>query len=229
MTTTNGTVDVSLAARSFFTTLGLNLDPPKSIFFNDRLGVLFVRATSQDLDTIEKAIQVLNMTPPQVHIKARFIEVEQDDSSALGFDWYLGQVNMGNVVGQGGTSPSLNNGNPTYNGLPSSSGMFPGQTTASQIGGLATDQAIGNLVSANSGIPTVATITGILTDPNFRVAIHALEQRSGFESLAEPEVTTTSGRQTQMRATSILTIITSFSFQQGTAGTTTTTTGTTTP
>jgi Flp pilus assembly secretin CpaC len=75
----------------------------------------------------------------------------------------------------------------------------------------------------------VATITGILTDPNFRIVIHALEQRSGFENLAEPEVTTTSGRQTQMRATDIVTIITSFSFQQSTAGTTTTTTGTTTP
>ena len=71
--------------------------------------------------------------------------------------------------------------------------------------------------------PTVATITGILTDPNFRVVIHALEQRTGTENLAEPEVTTISGRQTQMRATDILTIITSFSFQQGTGGTTTTT------
>ncbi|MGA2281914.1 MAG: hypothetical protein ABSG80_16610, partial [Verrucomicrobiota bacterium] len=62
VTTTNATANVSLAAKTFFTTLGLNLDPPKSVFFNDRLGVLFVRATSQDLDTIEKAIQVLNMT-----------------------------------------------------------------------------------------------------------------------------------------------------------------------
>jgi general secretion pathway protein D len=193
------------------------------------LGVLFVHATSQDLDTIEKAIQVLNMMPPQVHIKARFIEVEQSDNTALGFDWYLGQVNMGNVVGQGGTSPSLANGNPTYNGLPSSSGYFPGQTAANQILGSSADQAIGNLVNANSSIPTVATITGILTDPNFRIVIHALEQRAGTENLNEPEVTTISGRQTQMRATDLITIISSFSFQQGTGGTTTTTTGTTTP
>jgi hypothetical protein len=42
-------------------------------------------------------------------------------------------------------------------------------------------------------------------------------------------VTTISGRQTQMRATQILTIITSFNFQQGGGGTTTTTTGTATP
>jgi Flp pilus assembly secretin CpaC len=65
--------------------------------------------------------------------------------------------------------------------------------------------------------PTLTTITGILTDPNFRVAISALEQRTGTETLAEPEVVTTSGRQTQMRATELETIITGFTFQQGSA------------
>jgi general secretion pathway protein D len=154
----------------------------------------------------------------------------QNDNKELGFDWYLGQFNMGGgVVGNGGTSPSLANGNPTYNGLPTSTGYFPGQTTANQILGSASDQAIGNLTTANSGIPTVATITGILTDPNFRVVIHALEERTGTEMLAEPEVTTLSGRQTQMRATQIQTIITSFSFQGNTPSTTSTGTGTGTP
>ena len=92
-------------------------------------------------------------------------------------------------------------------------GFFPGQTVANQIAGSANDQLLtGGL---RNGAPTVATITGILTEPNFRIVIHALEQRSGFENLAEPEVTTTSGRQTQMRATDIKTIITELSFQQG--------------
>jgi Flp pilus assembly secretin CpaC len=67
----------------------------------------------------------------------------------------------------------------------------------------------------NTG-PAIGTITGILTDPNFRVVLHMIEQRGGFETLAEPEVVTTSGRQTQMRATQIITIITGFNFQQGT-------------
>jgi Flp pilus assembly secretin CpaC len=95
---------------------------------------------------------------------------------------------------------------------------------------LSTDGQIGNLANANSSIPTIATVTGILTDPNFRVVLHALESRNGTEMLAEPEVTTISGRQTQMRATQILTIITSFNFQQSVGGTTTGTgTTTTTP
>lgn len=219
-------LDVSLVAKNFFSTLGVNLDPPKSIFFNDRLGLLFVRASQQDLDTIENAIQALNQVAPEVHIKTRFIQVEQDDSQGLGFDWYLGQVNIGGgVVGQGGTSPSLANGNPTYNGLATSTGFFPGQTAANQIAGSATDQQITSGLN-NSALPAIGTLTGILTNPNFRVVLHALEQRAGTEELAEPEVTTTSGRQTEMRATEIISVITGFSFQQGSAavasGTTTT-------
>jgi tetratricopeptide (TPR) repeat protein len=229
VTTTNLTANISLLAKSFFTTLGVNLDPPKSVFFNDRLGVLFVRATAQDLDIIEKAIQVLNMTPPQLHIKARFIEVEQDDNAALGFDWYLGNVNMGNgVVGTGGNAGSV--GVPTSQmtgpGSVYSSGIFPGY----QNGGTLVNTINPTVQSLTSGLnntaPAIASITGILTDPNFQVVIHALEQRTGTETLAEPEVTTISGRQTEMRATQILTIITSFTFQQGT--TSGTTTGTTT-
>jgi type II secretory pathway component GspD/PulD (secretin) len=146
-----GSTNISLAAKQFFTKLGLNLDPPKSVFFNDRLGVLFVRATEQDLDTVEQAIQVLNMTPPQIHIKARFIEVPEEIAKGLGTNF----------------------------------------------------------------TPTGATnLVGILTDPNFRLALHALEQSKGVESLAEPEVTTLSGRRTQMRATEIITVITNFVFQE---------------
>jgi type II secretory pathway component GspD/PulD (secretin) len=210
---------VSAAARAYFTALGVNLQSPpgKAVFFNDRLGKLLVKATEQDLDTIERAIEALNEVPPQVHIKARFIEVEQDDNKALGFTWYMGQFNMGNgnVVGTGGTSPSLTVPTSPANPL----GAFPGNTTASLIPGSANDQLVtGGL---RSSAPTLATITGIMTDPNFRVAIQALEQRTGTETLGEPEVTTLSGRQTQMRATSIVTVVTGLNFIQGTSATTT--------
>ena len=103
-------------------------------------------------------------------------------------------------------------------------GTFPGNTAAGQIAGSANDQLLTQGLRNPLGAPALATVTGILTDPNFRVVIHALQQRTGSETLAEPEVVTTSGRQTQMRATQLQTIITSFSFQQGTAATTTGTT-----
>ena len=61
------------------------------------------------------------------------------------------------------------------------------------------------------------------------MVLHALEQRMGTEELAEPEVTTTSGRQTEMRATQIITIITGYNFQQGSAPVTSGAASTTTP
>jgi beta-lactamase regulating signal transducer with metallopeptidase domain len=63
------------ALEKYFQSLGVNWDPPKSIFYNDRMGMLFVYATPKDLDAIERAIQVLTYVPRQIHIKARFIEV----------------------------------------------------------------------------------------------------------------------------------------------------------
>jgi type II secretory pathway component GspD/PulD (secretin) len=215
VTTPNLSSDVSVTARAFFTTLGVNLNAPvgKSVFFNDRLGLLIVKATEDDLDTIERAIQAIDAVPPQVHIKTRFIEVQQTDNKALGFDWYLGNFINGAVQATGGSAHSLNVPVSAANPL----GAYPGSTALSEVAATAADGQIGNLVSANQGIPTLATVTGILTNPNFRVVLHALESRSGFETLAEPEVTTISGRQTEMRATQLLTVITSFTFTAGSA------------
>ncbi len=214
--------DVSDAARNYFQGLGVDLDPVrwpgKALFFNDRQGMLVVRASMQDLDIIEVAIQVLNIVPPQINIKAKFVEISQSDTKALGFDWYLGNVlmNNGTIGGQGGTAPS-------FQGQPSAAnpiGAFPGNPLANPpttIAPSSTDQ----LVTGGLRNPSTAlfTLTGILTDPQFRVVIKALQQRSGAELLAQPEVTTTSGRQAQMKAAEIKTIITGFGFSQQTGGT----------
>jgi general secretion pathway protein D len=216
-----------MAAINYFQSLGVDLDPVrnpgKALFFNDRQGMLVVRATMQDLDIIEVAIQVLNIVPPQVNIKSKFVEVSQDDNKALGFDWYLGNVLMANgaIGGQGGTAPS-------FNGTPTAAnpiGTFPGVpanpitgTPGTTIAPASTDQLLtSGLRNASS---SVFTLTGILTDPQFRLVIHALQQRSGAELLAQPEVTAQSGRQAQMKATDVKTIITGFSFSQNNNATT---------
>src|SRR5262249_11867259 len=79
VTRTNDMAFTQADVRQFFFTMGIDLNPPKSIFFNDREGSLVVRATLQDLDVIETAVQVLNIAPPQIHIKSKFVEVAQKD------------------------------------------------------------------------------------------------------------------------------------------------------
>ena len=53
------------------------------IFFNDRLGQLLVRATLSDLEIIQQAIEMLNQTPPQVMIEAKFADLTQEDTKGL--------------------------------------------------------------------------------------------------------------------------------------------------
>jgi len=119
---------------------GVDLQQPnKSVFYNDRLHLIFVRATEKDLDAIESVIARLNTTPAQIHIKARFMEVPRE--FWMGLEKYF----------------------------------------------VLTNTADGKTVS-------------VLTDPNARVAMRSLEASRGFETLAEPEVVTTSGRQTRIQA-----------------------------
>jgi general secretion pathway protein D len=82
-------------------------------------------------------------------------------------------------------------------------GRFPGPTPTS-------GRSSGGAGVSTSGEENIspARPAGILSDENFRTALHALESRPGVVNLGEPEVTTHSGRQTQMRATVVLNIIT---------------------
>jgi general secretion pathway protein D len=192
------------------------------------LGELLVRATASDLEIIQQAIEMLNQTPPQVTIEAKFADLSQEDSRGLGFNWYLGNTLMKNgAIGlQGGTAPSYQGPATTAN----PSGIFPGPGTlipgtssytpgpgASQAS--ATDNNLTSGIrnvygSTQSSLPTLGTITGIMTDPQFRVAVNAIEQRTGSDLLAAPKVTTESGRQAHLEAQDLVTIVTSASLNQ---------------
>ncbi|MBR5606052.1 MAG: hypothetical protein IKW70_06420 [Verrucomicrobia bacterium] len=169
--------------------------PGHTLVFNDRLGLLYVRSTTEVLDVIEQVIQTLNAPPPQLSIEVKFVEVEQNDSKALGFDWYLGNFTVGGgKVGASGGSAPIYSGTPTDE---NPTGYFPAYSDN-------TAQSQGNITSGlaenNSSIPTVATITGILTDPQFRVVIRALESRDGAEVMSAPRLVTLSGRQAQIQS-----------------------------
>ena len=226
---TNILRSVNDQVREYFTTTGVNLEPPKSVFFNDRTGDLLVRATLQDLEVIEVAVQALNTPPPQVTIESKMAEISQEDSKALGFDWLIGNtLTAGGRVGmQGGSAPS-------FAGRPSAanpSGIFPGPGFGPGIPSAGTvfprssdnilSQGLRNTVGANNAsIPEIGTITGILTDPQFRFVLRALEQRGGADVLSSPKVTTLSGRQAQISVLDLRTIVTGVDIEQNTTTTT---------
>jgi type II secretory pathway component GspD/PulD (secretin) len=150
--------------------------------------MLVVRATLHDLDAIEAMIQALNVVPPQINIKCMFVEVSQEDAKASGIGLYLGNTMTTNawVGGQIGTAPSFSGAPTAANPL----GVFPGNPSAS-----------------GNPSPTPRTLTGILTEPQFRMVLTALQQRGGPEILGQPECTMSSGRQPQMKTGDIQTVV----------------------
>jgi general secretion pathway protein D len=218
VTRTNDVTTTQNAVRLFFQTMGVDLTPPKNIFFNDREGSLLVHASIADIDLIEQAVQVLNTAAPQIQIKAKFIEVTQNDAKALGFDYYLGNVlmNNGSMGLQGGTAPSFAGSPSTANPV----GAFPNPLLPQ----LPTDQLISSGLRNQIGVqnpintPTLATLSGILTDPQFRVVLHALETRDGVDLLNESSVLTVSGRQCQIQVVDLQTIVTGTTVNQTAAG-----------
>jgi hypothetical protein len=78
------TTNVSTMAGNYFKTLGVDFDlPGKSVFYDDSNGLLFVKATKSDLNTIERLVVALNTPGLQVHIKARFVAVPSNDIADL--------------------------------------------------------------------------------------------------------------------------------------------------
>ncbi len=221
------TLDVQETVRTFFAAAGVLLTPPNAVFFNDRTGMLMVRATTEEIEIVEQAIEVLNAAPPMVQIEAKFAEVGQDDLKALGFDWMIGNwlIGGGDIGAQPGTAPS-------YQGRPSAanpSGIFPGPADASGAPGpgaaipSSTDNVLTSglrqtVGSQGATIPALGTITGLMTDPQFRVVVRALEQRGALELMAAPRVTTLSGRQAQVVINDLRTIVTGVDLNQTAAG-----------
>ena len=222
LTRETDTAELATIVHDFFLAAGVNLDPPKAIFFHDRLGMLMVRATLQDLDTIEQAVQVLNMSPPELTIEAKIAEVTQEDTRALGFDWLLGNtlINHGSMGVQGGTAPSF--GSPaTSSSLANPSGVFPGPgSITAPTPGYAFPSATDNVLTSGlrNSAPAVLSYTGILTDPQFRVVIKALEQRQGVDLLSAPKITTVSSRQTQIKIVDVKYIVTDLNLNQTSSG-----------
>ena len=59
-----------------------------------------------------------------------------------------------------------------------------------------------------------STSAGILTSENLSIALKQLRSRNDVEALAEPKVVTLSGRQVQMRATQMISVVTNFCLQE---------------
>jgi len=143
----------------------------KALFLNDRTGMLFVRATLPELDKVEQLLQQWN-TP------AAFAP----DEKPLLFDMRIYEMPGGlEVLGFLPAPPGAVNpaGTPDpfqqpTSKTPPADGLFPGAATP-------------EATSPKPAAPALGTISGILTDPQFRQVVEALANQPGSKPLYLPK------------------------------------------
>ena len=192
-------------AKEFLESQGVGFPPGSSAHFLPQSSRLLVRNTSDNLELVDAIVEQASVSGPrQVEIEAKFIEINQNNLKELGFDWLLGQFNIGGerVFGGGGTSgtsPPTNSGDFPFvppGGQPI--GQFP-VTGGNRSGNLAIsasaiDALLLGTTGATSLAPGIFGLSGVFTDPQFQMVIRALNQKKGIDLLSAPRVTTKSGQ-----------------------------------
>jgi general secretion pathway protein D len=193
-------------AREFLESQGVPFPPGASAHFLPQSSRLIVRNTADNLELVDAIVEQASVAgPKQVEIEAKFVEINQNNLKELGFDWLLGQFNIGNhkVFGGGGTSGTGAPVNPAdWPFVPPGSSVPVGQfpVTAGNRSGQfalsanAIDALLFPSMGASSLAPGIFGLSGVFTDPQFQVVIRALNQKKGIDLLSAPKITTKSGQ-----------------------------------
>jgi general secretion pathway protein D len=192
-------------AKEYLEGQGVPFPPGASANFLPQSSRLIVRNTQDNLDLVDAIVEQLNLAiPKQIEIESKFIEITQNNLKELGFDWLLGQFNIGNhrVFGGGGTSGTAPGVNPADWPFVPPGGQPVGQfpvTAGNRSGNVAIsanalDALLFPTMGASSVAPGIFGLAGVFTDPQFQVVIRALNQKKGVDLLSAPKVTTKSGQ-----------------------------------
>lgn len=164
---------------------------------------LVVRNTRDNIDLIDSLVDAaVGVSPSQVDIQTKFLEINQNNLQELGFDWLLGPFSVGGgVYGTGGGVPGVGAnttpfGNPMAGGYPMSSvgSLRSGDQAISgnSVDALLAGKSIGDTASV-APTPGIFSIAGIFSEPQFQLVIRALNQKKGVDLMSAPKVTTKSG------------------------------------
>ncbi len=176
--------------RNFFVAAGLNFEaqpvngndgatagaqPRKALFYNDKTRILMVRATLADLDIVENALQILNMTPPQVVIESRFVKLRA--GAAYKQDLLLRLIATNEVKNVITVTELMSD--PQFKALMEALGNR--------------QRGVPNLNQLEEQLEKGNVLNGVLTERQLRDVLKAL-QEDGVEVTNSPRITTLSGR-----------------------------------
>jgi type II secretory pathway component GspD/PulD (secretin) len=143
------------------------------LVFDKRVNALMARNTPQNLQMLEDILYSVDVTPFQILIEARFIEVELTDTEELGLEW---KIDTNLPTG----SRAKNKGGGDKLIVAKDSGVdFTAFTRASEGFNL--------------------TYKGLLTSPQFQAVLHALSESKKVKTLSCPRITTLNNQLATMK------------------------------
>ena len=188
---------------------GVVFPPASSVFLDPMTSTLIVRNTPDNLALIEEILERIDVPPFQIEIESKFIEINQTALNELGLEWMLkSPITLSKKDGAAETQIDKWNSDEFYGKYPYQNAYSDGTNEYGLTKGVRfwekSQQIIGNedVVYANSGaynnLGNILSLSGILTDPEFRVIVHALDQSGNANQLSAPKVTTLNNQQAQI-------------------------------
>ena len=204
-----------------FSDLGVPFDGDAKVAYLPTIGKLRVTNTAENLAILEGILEDLNVTPSQIEVEARFVEVSQQDLNSLGFEWRLnsdivgtigsgidwadsvisGNVNRGN--GAGGVGANGNVFRPGVGGTGDANVAVHGGQLNNGMRFLGDDAAYANRINlAGSSIApddTFASFSAVFGRVDLTMILHMLAQRSDTDMLSSPKVLARPGQEALIR------------------------------
>lgn len=187
--TGGGIATDAASLQKFFRDFGVDFPTGSRVAYNQRTSKLIVHNTPENLVKIEKVLQEINVTPTQVTIEAKFVEVNQQNMEALGFNWLLGTYNPTNYFIDKGSDK---NAFKIFKQVPGAA--YPFNTELSNgLRGFsdALKTSGGALFAPTNG--NILNVDGVIGNTEFQVLISALSQSAQADLLSAPKVTALSG------------------------------------
>ena len=196
-----------MAIKSFLVRSGVPFEPPATLSFDGTR--LIVTGSPKNLDRVKNIIRRYSDIK-QVHIEAKFIEVEQKALNELGVNWSL----TPNVAGNGGVTAGTNLR--SINRVFAQNNTQPKNLTInSQItqGGVTTNNTqtfpnvaptfpggmnLGNLANTYSGT------VNILSRETLALTIRAIEESAGSDLMSSPSLTVLDGKTAVIKVAQLL-------------------------
>ena len=199
------------AIKSFLTRSGVPFEPPATLSFDGTR--LIVTQSPKNLDRVKNIIRRYSDIK-QVHIEAKFIEVEQKVLNELGVNWTLAPTTGGTGnVNAASNLRSINRVFASNNAAPKNLTINSQITTT--VGGVPTTtnntQTFPNVAPSFPGgmnlgnaLQTYSGTVSVLGQETLGVAIRAIEESAGSDLMSSPSLTVLDGKTAVIKVAQLL-------------------------